>query len=221
MVEQSIEKWMEGQLAASKGARTRKLKEGLGHAGKMFLNNVWCPAIGSFEHLFAEYEVRDFKDGIRFIDFAYIRGYLRICIEIDGYGPHCRDMTREQFIDERERQNDLMNDGWKVYRFAFDLVDQNPRRCQKTIHQIMGRWFGELESDLRLSSMEQDVVRLALGAPHPFTRSDVSDRLGVGVRYGRSLIASLVSKQVLIPASGKTRIRKYMLNPGKKDSLIF
>jgi very-short-patch-repair endonuclease len=57
-----------------------------------------------------------------FIDFAFIRGHVRLAIEIDGYGPHLQKITRSQFSDQWIRQNHLMLDGWKLLRFSFDDV---------------------------------------------------------------------------------------------------
>ncbi|WP_426901554.1 hypothetical protein [Rossellomorea vietnamensis] len=38
-----------------------------------------------FRFLHPEYEINDFKDGKRYLDFAYIRPTMQICFEIDGW----------------------------------------------------------------------------------------------------------------------------------------
>ncbi|MEF3304851.1 hypothetical protein [Paenibacillus sp. GYB003] len=119
--------------------RLRRLQEGHGHAEKLFLQHVWWPAIGHFDHLHPEYEVHDIKDGTRFLDFAYIRTPYKVCFEIDGYGPHSRDASRRQFADNLLRQNHLVIAGRKVIRFAYDDIQEKPRRCQ----QLLGKWFGD------------------------------------------------------------------------------
>ncbi|MFD2610848.1 hypothetical protein [Paenibacillus gansuensis] len=58
-------------ITESTGERLRRLGEH-GHAEVMFLDKVWWPAVGSFDHLLAEWEVEDSR-GSRFLDFAYIR----------------------------------------------------------------------------------------------------------------------------------------------------
>jgi len=59
--DQLYETWLNGQIAAEKNRRRRELLEkGLGHGTVEFLRNVWFPAIGNFDHLYAEWEVRDF-----------------------------------------------------------------------------------------------------------------------------------------------------------------
>lgn len=125
------------------GERVRRLQKGQGHAEKLFLEHVWWPAFGHFDHLHPEYEITDFKDGFRYLDFAYIRPGVQLAIEIEGYGPHLRDISREQFSDQCRRQNDLIIDGWKVLRYSYDDIREMPRFCQQKLHQFMGRWLGD------------------------------------------------------------------------------
>lgn len=124
------------------GERLRRLQEGHSHAEKLFLKQVWWPLFYHFQFFHPEYEVNDFKDGKRFLDFAYIRPGIKFCIEIDGYGPHLKSLSRWQFSDNLERQNQLVIDGWTIIRFSFDQVKEQPRRCQQIIQQLIGRWLG-------------------------------------------------------------------------------
>jgi hypothetical protein len=89
--------FMINQLKTRKGEAKRRLKEGHGHAEKLFLELVWWPIFRHFDYLFPEFEVRDFQDGYRYLDFAFIYLSFRVCFEIDGFGPHSRDMNRRQF----------------------------------------------------------------------------------------------------------------------------
>ncbi|XEC95339.1 hypothetical protein AB6A23_01805 [Paenibacillus tarimensis] len=83
-------------LKQSTGNRLKRLQteNGHGHAEKAFMRTVWWPVFHHFDGLEPEYELRDFKDGVRFLDFAYISGSMKLAIEIDGYGPHWRDLSR-------------------------------------------------------------------------------------------------------------------------------
>ncbi|TXK74458.1 DUF559 domain-containing protein [Paenibacillus sp. N3.4] len=125
------------------GERLRRLKEGHGHAEKMFLQHVWWKAFGNFNNLHPEYEIKDFRDGTRFLDFAFLRPSLRLTIEIDGYGSHSSQISRSQFSDQWNRQNHLIIDGWKILRFSFDDVKERSRMCEQTLQQFMGRYLGE------------------------------------------------------------------------------
>lgn len=206
--------WLDSELGKAEGGRLRKLEEGPGHAERAFLEFVWHPAFGHFDCLLPEFEVRDFKDGCRYVDFAYIRGGFRLAIEIDGFGPHWKEITREQFADQWVRQNDLIIDGWKVLRFAYDDIVHRPRRCQQAIHQLLGRWLGEYEeaAQTSLSLEEKEILRIAIGAAaKPLTPSMVAKGLGIGNEYAIKLLKGLIKKGVLAPAGGSARIRAYRL----------
>lgn len=134
----------------------------------MFLENVWWPAFGHFDKLQPEYPVRDFKEGARYIDFAYVHDHYKIAIEIDGLSGHWRDISQEQFSDHCERQNHLVIDGWHVLRFSFTDVQNRPRRCQQTIQQLIGRLSGDASASLaKLSLTDREIVRAALSLTRP------------------------------------------------------
>jgi len=97
--EAAYESWMNAQRKMSKGERKRRLTDISNHAEKMFLVQVWWPSFGHFANLNAEFAVKDFKDGWRYLDFAYVTEGYKICIEIDSYGTHWRDLDRYQFAD--------------------------------------------------------------------------------------------------------------------------
>lgn len=211
--EQDYTVFLQQHMKLRSGEGLRRLKEGHKHGEKLFLEQVWWPAVGNLEHLIPEYEVKDFKDGTRYLDFAYIRGLYRICFEIDGYGPHCRDVSRWQFADNLLRQNHMVMDGWKIFRFSYDDIVEKPRRCQQLVQQMLGRWFsGEDVSPAALNMKEQAVLRLALYREQPLTPSDISRDLGVSLRTAWKLLQDLTSAKWLLPASGNVRIRSYRIN---------
>lgn len=195
------------------GERLRRLREGHGHAERLFLQNVWWPAFEHFEHLHPEYEVADFRDGHRFLDFAFIHPAVRLAIEVDGYGPHVAQLSRRQFEDQLVRQNHLVIDGWEVLRFPYDMVERAPRQCQQMVQQFMGRRLGAPGSG-ELSVYGEAVVRLAQTASRPITPGEVRALLRVGKRKARELLRELVREGWLKPAGGRERIRSYA--PGAK-----
>ena len=76
--EDKHKQYINSHMTRRKGERLRRLKEGHGYAEKLFLQNVWWPIIGHYEYLHPEYEISDFKDGSRYLDFAYIRPPFRL-----------------------------------------------------------------------------------------------------------------------------------------------
>jgi hypothetical protein len=62
---------------------------------------------------------------LRLLDLAWAP--VLVCGEFDGYLPHLR--TRRIFDDDRKRQNDLVDAGWKVFRITATMLNHDPRRA--------------------------------------------------------------------------------------------
>lgn len=211
MFEEKYETFLKTHMQLREGERLRRLQEGHNHAEMLFLKQVWWPLFSHFNYLHPEYEVDDFKDGKRYLDFAYIRPGVRICIEIDGYGPHLKNSSRWQFSDSLERQNQLVIDGWTVLRFSYDQVKEKPRRCQQFVQQLMGQWLGDELTQTSLSIVEKEVLRLAIRKGEAIFPKEVASNLNFGDKKARKVLAQLVAKKMLIPASGNKRVRSYRL----------
>lgn len=210
---ESYQKFIYYQKSTRQGRNLLHLKESHGHAEIKFLENVWWPAFGNFDHLFPEYEVCDFKEGTRFLDFAFIRPPLRMCIEIDGYGPHWQNMSRLQFSDDRMRQNHLVIDGWMVLRFSYDDINERPRQCQQTIQQMVGRSIGSKYDLFELNLHEQEIVRFAMRTNGVITLQQICSHLSTSEKTTRKILKTMVGKTALRPAGGTQRIHSYELNP--------
>ncbi|WP_078547902.1 hypothetical protein [Litchfieldia alkalitelluris] len=209
--EEEYQIFMNAHLQARTGERLRRLEEGHKHAEMLFLKQVWWPLFHHFRYLHPEYEVNDFQDDKRYLDFAYIRPTIRICLEIDGYGPHLKNISRWRFSDSLERQNQLVIDGWTVIRFSYDQVSENPRRCQQIVQQVIGRSLGDELNQTTLSLVEKEVLRLAARKGEPISPIEVEKYLKLSDKTVKKVLTQLVNKQMLIPASGIVRIRSYRL----------
>lgn len=207
---------MQHHVKSRQGEARRRLTEGHGYAEKLFLQQVWWPAFLQFDHLVPEYEIRDFRDGTRFIDFAFFRGQVRLAIEIDGFGSHLQKITRPQFSDQLVRQNHMLLVGWKLLRFSRDDVKDKPRMCEQMIHQFMGKWFGNNTSGQygKITVEEREIIRTALRNHRKIKPSDVCSALDVEQQKARSLLRSMLAKGILIPGGrGKQRMHLYLLSP--------
>lgn len=211
--------FMNAHSQARTGERLRRLQEGHQHAEMLFLKQVWWPLFHHFRYLHPEYEVDDFRDGKRYLDFAYIRPAIRICFEIDGYGPHLKSISRWQFSDSLERQNQLVIDGWTVIRFSFDQIQEKPRRCQQIVQQVIGRWLGDELDQTTLSLVEKEVLRLAIRKGEAITPIEVEKFLKLTDKTVKKVFSQLVEKKLLIPESGIVRIRSYRLGEQVKHSI--
>ncbi|GAB2695336.1 DNA-binding response regulator [Paenibacillus thermoaerophilus] len=210
------EEWLARHLEMRSGERRRRLMEGHSHAERMFAQQVWWPVLRSFDDLHPEYEVKDYKDGSRYLDFAFLRPPYDVAIEIDGYGPHARDMSRRQFSDQLSRQNQLILDDWKVLRFSYDDIAERPRQCQQVIQQMLGKWYGVGSSALPLR--EREVIRRARRLNRPFAVAEVCQWLGVEQQTARKILKELLANGYVSADPELKRIRRYRLG-GAAESL--
>lgn len=218
--EEEYQAFLNAHLQARTGERLRRLQEGHNQAEKVFLKQVWWPLYHHFKYLHPEYEVDDFKDGKRYLDFAYIRPAIRICLEVDGYGPHLKSISRWQFSDSLERQNQLViDDGWTVIRFSYDQVKEQPRRCQQIVQQVIGRWLGDELDQTSLSFLEKEVLRLAIRKGEVISPKEVEKYLKLSDKTVKKILSQLVAKKMLIPASGTRRVRTYRLGDQVKQPI--
>jgi hypothetical protein len=203
--------FIESHLQKRSGDRLYYLKKGHEHAEKQMLKLVWWVAFGNFDNLHPQYEVYDFKDGLRYLDFAFILGFIKICIEIDGYGPHWENMSREKFSDDRMRQNHLSLDGWIIIRFSYDQLIHNPRQCQQLLQQLIGRLQGN-RTIMNLNHYEQEVLRYGIKTNGVMAAHEIHEHLGISMKSARALLYSMADKKLLIPMGGPQRIHKYQTN---------
>ncbi|CAH1192030.1 hypothetical protein PAECIP111891_00178 [Paenibacillus allorhizoplanae] len=205
--------YVDKHLKLRTGERHRRLLEGLGHAEKLFLEKVWFPAFDHFEFLHPEYEVKDFRDGTRFIDFAFIRQSLKLAIEIDGFTTHVQ-LSRSQFADQLIRQNHLTLDGWKILRFTYDDLKDRPRMCIQMLQQFMGRFLGVAQAaSIPMNALEKEIIRLALSNDSPIKPLHVSKLLEISNRKSCLMLKSMCKKSLLQPAGkGTSCVRSYKLH---------
>lgn len=210
--EQKYEEWLQAQILEEKNHRRREMLEtGLGHGTIEFLRSIWYPAVGNFDHLYPEWEVRDFNNGYRYLDLAYRPEDAKGCIEIQGYGPHARDLDVRRFKDLCWRHSLLSLDGWTILPIAYLSIKDEPKRCQQLILSFIGK-FISTEAPSNLSWLESEVVRFSRRMLRPITPLELAKHLRISDRHIRNILHSLVEQQILVVASGKERARTYKLN---------
>jgi hypothetical protein len=211
--EKEHEAFLDAHSSQRSGERLRRLLEGHGYLEKLFLQNVWWPAIGHFRYLHPEYEVKDFVDGTRFLDFAYLRPPYRIQFEADGYGPHTKQPDRWQYADQLMRQNHLILDGWLVFRFSSDDLLHKQRRCQQFLLHLIGRLYGDVQDNVKLNPVEKEIVRFFARSLSPVMPKDVAGLLGINPENARLRLQGLLRKGIIKSAvGGSERIRSYVLD---------
>lgn len=210
----SYECWLQIHLKERKGESKRRLEQGHGYAEKLFLEKVWYPAFQELDGLYPEYEVADFRDGTRYLDFAYTKAGLQLVIEIDGFRSHSAEITRWQFSDSLMRQNHLILDGWKILRFSYDDINEKPRMCQQVLQQFMGRsLIGSKKETSAEQFLQMEVLKYASRLTRHIRPSDVIDLLQIKKREAHRLLHSMALNQTLLPAgNGTKRIKCYKIN---------
>ncbi|MGP4042546.1 transcriptional regulator [Gracilibacillus sp. D59] len=208
---QAMDDWLQKNISEEKNHRRREiLKKGLGHGTVEFLRLIWYPTVGNFDHLYPEWEVRDFNNGYRYLDLAYMPGGAKGGIEIQGYGPHARDLDVRRFKDLCWRHSLLALDGWIFLPIAFLSIKDEPKQCQQLILSFIGK-FISVEAPSSLTWVKSEILRFAQRLLRPITPLEVAQHLNVSDRHARRLLHKMVDSQILKVENGKERIRTYRL----------
>lgn len=167
-------------IANEENHRRREiLEKGLGHGTVEFLRKVWFPAVKNFNDLQPEWEVRDYSDGYRYLDLAYMPGGdVKGGIEIQGYGPHARDLDVRRFKDLCWRHCLLALDDWIFVPIAYLSIVDEPKRCQQLVLSFIGK-FVAVDVPEPLSWLEAETIRYARRLIRPFTPSELAAHLRV------------------------------------------
>lgn len=204
--------WMHSLLDKETNPRVlSRLENGLEHGTLEFLRSVWFPVMKNFNHLQPEWEVRDFHNGYRYLDLAYMPGNgVKGGIEIQGYGPHARDLDVRRFKDLCWRHCLLTLEDWIFLPIAYLSIKDEPKRCQQLVLSFMGK-FITTDVPTSLNWLEAETVRYARRIIRPFAPSELATHLRITDQHARRVLHSLIDQQVLHVASGTRRYRTYIL----------
>jgi hypothetical protein len=168
------------------------------------------PAVGNFNHLHPEWEVRDFNNGYRYLDLAYMPVGAKGGIEIQGYGSHARDLDTRRFKDLCKRHCLLTLDGWIFLPIAYLSIIDEPKQCQQLVLSFIGK-FISTDVPNKLSWLEAETLRFARRMLRPITPLELAEHLRVSDRHTRRILHTLVELQLLCAASGQERVRTYKI----------
>lgn len=214
MFYKEYEMWMQMQIEQEKNHRRRELlQKGLSHGTVEFLRSIWYPVVHNFDHLYPEWEVRDFNNGFRYLDLAFLPGDAKGDIEIQDYRTHARDLDTKRFKDLCRRQSLLSLDDWIYLPVAYLSIQEEPEFCKQLVLSFIGKCLS-FDVNARLNCTEAEAVRYARRLMRPFTPTELAGHLRVTDRYARNVLHGLVEKQHLVVAGGNLRFRTYQLNIG-------
>lgn len=208
-------------LERRNGERRARLDRGHRHAEKLFLRNVWWVLKGNFEYLHPEYEVSDWRGRPYFADFAWLQGIVKLIIEIKGYATHVRDMDREKYSNELNRETFLSAMGYEVICFAYDDVEQRPDVCITLLRMVLSKYQPDQAPVSRALLGEKELVRLAIQNVEPIRPVDVASHFEIDQKTAILMLRKLCSKGWMKPSlrgNGERNVR-YKLTRGVFDYL--
>lgn len=210
--DEAYEVWMHSLLEKETNPRVlSRLENGLEHGTLEFLRSVWFPVMKNFNHLQPEWEVRDFHNGYRYLDLAYMPGNgVKGGIEIQGYGPHARDLDVRRFKDLCWRHCLLTLEDWIFLPIAYLSIKDEPKRCQQLVLSFMGKFIAT-DVPTSLNWLEAETVRYARRIFRPFAPTELASHLRITDQHARRVLHSLIDQEVLHVASGTQRYRTYIL----------
>ncbi|PZD93769.1 transcriptional regulator [Paenibacillus sambharensis] len=215
MFKEQYEMWMQKQIDQEKNHRRRELlQKGLSHGTVELLRLIWFPLVGNFDYLYPEWEVRDYSNGYRYLDLAFLTEGVKGDIEIHDYRSHARDLDTRRFKDLCRRQSLLSLDDWVYLPIAYLSIREEPEFCKQLILSFLGK-FISFETDAKLSCLEAETIRYARRLLRPFTPMELASHLHVTDRYARQLLHGLVEGTHVVVAGGNKRYRTYQLNIGR------
>ena len=112
-----------------------------------------CEAFGpeKTENLQVQYPCVDIYGRHRYIDFALESPESKIAIEIDGETYHNPSKVSEnKYADDLLKQNSLIYDNWKVYRWIYSQLEKQPEKVKDELITFLGTspMFKAFEADL-------------------------------------------------------------------------
>ncbi|TDG00179.1 DUF559 domain-containing protein [Paenibacillus piri] len=209
-VEEAHAAFIQYHLQRRTGERKGRLERGHQEAEILFCRNIWWPFRGNFDDLHPEFEVLDWRGRSYFCDFAWLTLAVKLIIEIKGFGPHVRDMDRQKYCNELNRETFLSALGFQVISFAYDDVAYRPELCITLLRMILSRFQSESSPVSLKSVAEQEIIRLACKLARPLRPIDVETHLSINHRTAVRTLQSLCTKgwfSAVTGAEGKHVVR--------------
>ena len=118
-----------------------KQKGSLGSVAEDLFVELFCDAFGpdKSQYLFLQYPFTDIYGNRRSIDFALESEDVKIAIEIDGETYHNPNkVSSNKYYDDLTKQNSLIYQNWKVYRWVYNQLKQYPEKVKDELRIFVG-----------------------------------------------------------------------------------
>lgn len=214
--EEAYAEFIDKHMKKRRGERRGRLERGHQEAERLFCKNVWWPLRGNFDDLHPEYEILDWRGHSYFCDFVWWTDYVKLVFEIKGFGPHVRDMDRQRYCNELNRETFLTAMGYQVIAIAYDDVAYRPDLVITLLRMVFSRYQTEASPVSLLSVMEREVIRLACQLARPVRPLDVRKHIGINPRTAVRILQSLCDKGLFVSIMGNGEKRTVRYEPQKQ-----
>ncbi len=114
---------------------------------------LFCDSFGpeNGQYLYLQYPIVDIYGRHRTIDFAVNVPDGKIAFEIDGNRWHQpNQISTDKYHDDLLKQNSMVFEGWKVYRWTSEQLDRSPERVKDELITFLGQspLFSYIEDSL-------------------------------------------------------------------------
>jgi hypothetical protein len=208
--EKSHSYFIQNHLQRRTGERRGRLERGHREAERLFCRNIWWPLLGNFDDLHPEFEVLDWRGLSYFCDFVWMTRAVKLIVEIKGFGSHVRDMDRQKYCNELNRETFLSAMGFQIISFAYDDVAHRPELCITLLRMLLSRYQSQSSPASSSSVSEREIIRLACRLARPLRPIDVETHLGINHRTSVRTLQSLCTKgwfSAVTGAAGKNVVR--------------
>ncbi|MFC5471909.1 hypothetical protein ACFPPD_24840 [Cohnella suwonensis] len=205
---------MQSHVDKRNGERKGRLLTLNFHGEKLFAEQVWWPLKGNLDDLHPEFEITDWRGRSYYADFAWLPpGRLKLLIEIKGFNSHVRDMDRQGYCNELNRELFLQGVRYRIVSLAYDDVEKRPELCVTLLRFFLSHYESASRPTTLAVLAETEIVRFAFSLSRPLRPIDVAVHLDIDHRTAVRYLTNLANKGWLMPyRTGKgQRIGSYRL----------
>lgn len=154
-----------------------------------------------------------------FADLAWLPGFVKILFEIKGFAAHVRDMDRQKYCSELNREIFLYAMGYHVISFAYDDIEQRPDLCISLLRMVLSRYQPNQTPISRTLLAEKEIIRLAIRLAQPIRPKDVERHFVIDHKTAVLMLQKLCTRGWLMPSlRGRgERVVRYELARGVLD----
>lgn len=142
-----------------------------------------------------------------FADFSFILGTVRLLIEIKGYAAHVKDMDRQKYSNELNRETFLCAMGYQVISFAYEDVEQRPELCKTLLRMVLSRYITAAVPVGKVLLAEREMMRFVIRQGGSIRPRDIADYFQLDPKTVRNILHKLCEKGWLNPVKRGEGVR--------------